>query len=199
MWFNVFSKSACLWKCILALCALVWPHPTVDEYVLFQVVNSAKWIVALWTFVYFLLSVDDHVLPQVSCLAKWHLTFWASVGLHCGWACAFSHLQQDQMPCCIEYKGTTLLCCASPCAFSDLLIDQMTSYNLNKCAIFSILWGSMTCHFAAAWIWNTQDNGVWSTSQSSPLRVFSCKCAKLLHFDFKHLLKSPTWTDSKSQ
>ena len=40
------------------------------------------------------------------------------------------------MPCCIEYKCTTFLCCASPCAFSDLLIDQMTSYNLNKCAFF---------------------------------------------------------------
>ena len=60
----------------------MWPHPTVDEYVLFQVVSSTKWITTLWTFVYFLLSVDDHVLPQVSCSAKWHLTFWASVGLH---------------------------------------------------------------------------------------------------------------------
>ena len=49
-----------------------------------------------------------------------HILSKCGPSLHCGWACAFSHLQQGQMPCCIEYKCTTFLCCVTMCLFRSL-------------------------------------------------------------------------------
>ena len=82
MCFDVPFQMACLWWCIIALCAIVWLLPTVDEHVLFQGSSITKEISTFCTFVYFLPSVGDHVPPQRPCFTKWFLTFWASVGFH---------------------------------------------------------------------------------------------------------------------
>ena len=72
---------ACLWRCIIALCALVWLLPTVDEHVLFQNKSSTKWLSTFCTFVHSLPNVDGHKVLQISSVTKWFLTFWAGVGL----------------------------------------------------------------------------------------------------------------------
>ena len=46
------------------------------------------------------------------------------LSLHCGWACAFSDMQLDQMTCCIGHKRIVFLCCGLACGYSDVLLDQ---------------------------------------------------------------------------
>ena len=58
------------------------------------------------------------------------------LSLHCGWACAFSDVQLDQMTCCIGHKRMVFLCCGLACASPDVLLDQMSYSKLNKCVSF---------------------------------------------------------------
>ena len=55
------------------------------------------------------------------------------LSLQCGWACAFSDVQLDQMTCCIGHKRMVFLCCGLACAPPDVLLDQMSYCKLNKC------------------------------------------------------------------
>ena len=58
------------------------------------------------------------------------------LSLHCGWACAFSDVQLDQMICCIGHNRMVFLCCGLACGSSDVLLDQMSSCKLNNCVSF---------------------------------------------------------------
>ena len=58
------------------------------------------------------------------------------LSLHCGWACAFSDMQLDQMTCCIGHKRMVFLCCGLACGSPDVLFDQMSYCKLNKCVSF---------------------------------------------------------------
>ena len=58
------------------------------------------------------------------------------LSLHCGWACAFSDVQLDQMTCCIGHKRMVFLCCGLACGSPDVLLDQMSYCKLNKCVSF---------------------------------------------------------------
>ena len=70
MCFDVISEIMCVWRRKIALCAIVWLLPTVNEHVPLQITSSAKGLSALLTAVYFLPTVGDHVPPQ----DLWHWT-----------------------------------------------------------------------------------------------------------------------------
>ena len=79
---DVNSEVSCIWRCIIALCALVWLLPTVGEHVPFQVSSLTKWLLATDTSVNLFFPMGDRMHLQSSCSAKWLLVFWTNVHLH---------------------------------------------------------------------------------------------------------------------
>ena len=79
MCFDVISEIMCVWRRKIALCAIVWLLPTVNEHVPLQITSLAKGLSALLTVVYFLPTVGDHVPPQ----DLWHWTQFLCCGLTC--------------------------------------------------------------------------------------------------------------------
>ena len=102
-----------MWRCIVALCALVWLLPTVGEHVPFQVCSLTKWISTFCTFVNF--------LPRwaIMCL----LNFPASPK-------DFSHSEQEWAFTPLWVSMCLFRCPASP---NDLL-------HWRQGCLFSLLW-----------------------------------------------------------
>ena len=66
----------------------------------------------------------------------------------CGWSCASSNVLLDQMTSYILNKCGLWLHCEWACASSDVLLGQMISYILNNCAsVFHFVWAQASPFF----------------------------------------------------
>ena len=132
----------CVWRRKIALCAIVWLLPTVNEHVPLQITSLAKGLSELLTVVYFLPTVGDQImcLLKISGIGHKRMLF-----LCCGWSCVPSNVLCDQMTSCILSKCGLFSTVDEHVRFQSASRPNNFLHSEQIC-IFSPLWVSL-CWF----------------------------------------------------
>ena len=179
----------CSWWCVIAMCALVWLLPTVDEHVLFQNKSSTKWISTFCTFVNFLPRVGDHVPPQVPCFTNdfWHseqvwvfIPLWVSMCVFRLWARPNDFWHWTHL--CVFSLLWVIMCLF---IFPDWANDSWHS------ELKWILWSLSVCEAFAILIW------LWVAKEehSAPWSLMNCE---IWNFPLKVLIFLKLWFGSET-